>query len=100
MDYKGYIEVQFDDDRLAHFYNNKEVYAELFNLKENQFFLVCDKTGEVVDRYCFQNGELRQVMFHKLGGTYTGAVLRSRNNIYPQPHQFCRIQEKTNFPSS
>ena len=92
MDYKGYIEVQFDDDRLAHFYNNKEVYAELFNLKENQFFLVCDKTGEVVDRYCFQNGELRQVMFHKLGGTYTGAI-KPRN-----PQQVClfdMLKDKT-----
>ena len=92
MDYKGYIEVQFDDDRLAHFYNNREVYAELFNLKENQFFLVCDKTGEVVDRYCFQNGELRQVMFHKLGGTYTGAI-KPRN-----PQQVClfdMLKDKT-----
>ena len=92
MDYKGYIEVQFDDDQLAHFYNNKEVYAELFNLKENQFFLVRDKTGEVVDRYCFQNGELRQVMFHKLGGTYTGAI-KPRN-----PQQVClfdMLKDKT-----
>ena len=92
MDYKGYIEIQFDDDRLAHFYNNKEVYAELFNLKENQFFLVCDKTGEVVDKYCFQNGELRQVMFHKLGGTYTGAI-KPRN-----PQQVClfdMLKDKT-----
>ena len=83
MDYKGYIDVQFDDDRLAHFYNNRDVYAELFDLKENQYFLVCDKTGEVVDKYCFQNGEMRQVQYHKLGGTFTGAI-KPRN-----PQQVC-----------
>ena len=92
MDYKGYVEVQFDNDRLAHFYNNKDVYIELFNLKENQYFLVCDSSGEVVDKYCYQNGELRQVMFHKLGGTYTGAI-KPRN-----PQQVClfdMLKDKT-----
>ena len=92
MDYKGYVEVQFDNDRLAHFYNNKDVYAELFDLKENQYFLVCDSSGEVVDKYCYQNGELRQVMFHKLGGTYTGAI-KPRN-----PQQVClfdMLKDKT-----
>ena len=92
MNYKGYIEVQFDDDRLAHFYNNKDVYTELFDLKENQYFLVCDKTGEVVDKYCFQNGEMRQVQYHKLGGTFTGAI-KPRN-----PQQVClfdMLKDKT-----
>lgn len=92
MDYKGYVEVQFDNDRLAHFYNNKDVYVELFDLKENQYFLVCDSSGEVVDKYCYQNGELRQVMFHKLGGTYTGAI-KPRN-----PQQVClfdMLKDKT-----
>lgn len=92
MDYKGYIEVQFDNDRLAHFYNNKDVYAELFDLKENQYFLVCDSSGEVVDKYCLQNGELRQVLFCKLGGTYTGAI-KPRN-----PQQVClfdMLKDKT-----
>lgn len=92
MDYKGYVEVQFDDEKLASFYNNKELYAELYELKENQYFLVKDSTDEVVDKYCYQNGELRQVMFHKLGGTYTGAI-KPRN-----PQQAClfdMLKDKT-----
>ena len=92
MDYKGYIEVQFDDEKLASFYNNKELYAELYMLKENQYFLVKDATGEVVDKYCYQNGELRQVPFHKLGGVFTGAI-KPRN-----PQQAClfdMLKDKT-----
>lgn len=92
MDYKGYIDVQFDDEHLARFYNNKELYAELFELKENEYFLVCDKTGEVVDKYCFQNGEMRQVQYHKLGGNFTGAI-KPRN-----PQQAClfdMLKDKT-----
>lgn len=92
MDYKGYAEVQLSDEKLASFYSNKEVYAELFNLKENQFLLIKDSTDEVIDRYCYQNGELRQVMFHKLGGTYTGTI-KPRN-----PQQIClfdMLKDKT-----
>ena len=92
MDYKGYIELELDDEKLASFYNNKELYAELYNLKENQYLLVKDSTGEVVDKYCYQDGQLRQVMFHKLGGTFTGAI-KPRN-----PQQIClfdMLKDKT-----
>ena len=92
MVYKGYLEVQLDNEKLAHFYNNKEVYAELYGLRENEYLLIKDSTEEVVDKYCYQNGELRQVMFCKLGGTYTGAI-KPRN-----PQQVClfdMLKDKT-----
>ena len=92
MNYKGYVELLFNDSQLAYFYNNKKSYEQECGLKENQYLLIKDKTGEVVDKYCFQNGELRQVMFHKLGGTFTGAI-KPRN-----PQQIClfdMLKDKT-----
>ena len=92
MNYKGYIELLFNDNQLAYFYSNKKSYEQECGLKENQYLLIKDKTGEVVDKYCFQNGELRQVMFHKLGGTFTGAI-KPRN-----PQQIClfdMLKDKT-----
>ena len=92
MDYKGYIEIKLDDDKLASFYNNKELYAELYDLKENQYLLVKDSTDEVVDKYCYQNEQLRPVMYTKLGGTFTGAI-KPRN-----PQQVClfdMLKDKT-----
>ena len=92
MDYKGYIELTFNDDQLSFFYNNKEMYEQDCNLKENQYLLIKDHTGEVIDKYCYQNGELRQVPFHKLGGTFTGAI-KPRN-----PQQAClfdMLKDKT-----
>ena len=92
MDCKGYVEVQLNDEKMAAFYSNKDVYAELFNLKENQYLLIKDSTDEVVDKYCYQNGELRQVVFQKLGGTFTGAI-KPRN-----PQQAClfdMLKDKT-----
>lgn len=92
MDYNGCLEIQLDNEKLASFYNNKEVYVELFDLKENQYLLIKDSTGEVVDKYCYQNSELRPVMFCKLGGAFTG-VIKPRN-----PEQYClfdMLKDKT-----
>ena len=92
MEKYGCIEIELSEEKLAAFYNNKELYAELFNLKENQYLLIKDSTGEVVDRYCYQNGELRQVMFVKLGGAFTGTI-KPRN-----PEQVClfdMLKDKT-----
>lgn len=92
MTEKGYLEIQLDDAKLASFYSNKEVYAELFNLVENQYLLIKDSTGEVVDKYCYQDEQLRQVPFIKLGGTFTGAI-KPRN-----PQQIClfdMLKDKT-----
>lgn len=90
MDYKGYKEIELNNDQLADFYTNRAVYAE--GLLENQYLLIKDLTGEVVDKYCLQNGGLRQVLFCKLGGTYTGAI-KPRN-----PQQVClfdMLKDKT-----
>ena len=83
MDYKGYVEVTLEDDKLASFYNNKELCAELYMLKENQYFLIKDSSGEIVDRYCYQDGKMRQVFFRALGGSFTGKI-KPRN-----PQQVC-----------
>ena len=90
MDYKGYIEVEMNDDCLAQFYSNKDLWAG--DLYENQYLLIKDSTGEIVDKYCHQNGELRQVLFCKLGGSFTGAI-KPRN-----PQQAClfdMLKDKT-----
>ena len=90
MDYKGYIEVEMNDNCLAQFYSNKDLWAG--DLYENQYLLIKDSTGEIVDKYCRQNGELRQVLFCKLGGSFTGAI-KPRN-----PQQAClfdMLKDKT-----
>jgi len=36
--------------------------------------LIKDSAGEVVDKYCYQNGELRPVVFLKLGSSFSGTI--------------------------
>lgn len=90
MDYKGYIELDLTEEGLTDFYSNRAKYIDL--VRENQYLLIKDSTGEVVDKYCRQNGELRQVLFCKLGGSFTGAI-KPRN-----PQQAClfdMLKDKT-----
>ena len=90
MDYKGYVELQLTDEGLADFYNNRARYTSV--LYENQYLLIKDSTGEIVDKYCRQGDNLRQVLFCKLGGSFTGAI-KPRN-----PQQAClfdMLKDKT-----
>lgn len=90
MDYKGYIEVEMNDDCLAQFYSNPNLWAG--DLYENQYLLIKDTSGEIIDKYCRKDGELRKVMYCKLGGTFTGAI-KPRN-----PQQVClfdMLKDKT-----
>ena len=90
MDYKGYIELDLTEEGLADFYSGRAKYVDL--LKENQYLLIKDSAGEVVDKYCRQNDELRQVFYCKLGGSFTGAI-KPRN-----PQQAClfdMLKDKT-----
>lgn len=92
MDYKGYKILNLYDCQMADFYGENQ-YIWTKDLKENQYVLIqAAETGEIVDKYCFQDGKLRQVMFQKLGGTYTGAI-KPRN-----PQQIClfdMLKDKT-----
>lgn len=90
MDYKGYVELKLTEEGLADFYSNRAKYTSV--LYENQYLLIKDSTGEIVDKYCRQGDDLRQVMYHKLGGTFTGAI-KPRN-----PQQVClfdMLKDKT-----
>ena len=90
MDYKGYTELDLTEEGLADFYSNRAQYVDL--VRENQYLLIKDSTGEIIDKYCRQNGELRQVLFCKLGGSFTGAI-KPRN-----PQQAClfdMLKDKT-----
>ena len=72
MDYKGYIELDLTEEGLTDFYSNRAKYVEL--LKENQYLLIKDFTGEVVDKYCRQNDDLRQVKNYIIQNAYCGKI--------------------------
>ena len=51
--YTGYKEFVYSDDSMAEFYTHPEQLAPQFI--ENEYLLISDLDGKVVDKYCFQN---------------------------------------------
>ena len=74
MDYKGYMEIQFDEESLAEFYENKDAWAEKNRLKENQYLLIKDASNQIVDKYCYQNKSLRQVKYTTIQNMNCGKI--------------------------
>lgn len=72
MDYKGYIELDLTEEGLADFYSNRDKYVDL--VRENQYLLIKDFTGEIIDKYCRQNDELRQVKYNVIQNAYCGKI--------------------------
>ena len=74
MDYKGYKILNLYDFQMADFYGENQ-YIWTKDLKENQYVLIkAAETGEIVDKYCFQNGELRQVKYNTIQNAYCGKI--------------------------
>lgn len=58
-DYSGYIVVPEDDCRLANLYSEKTI--NWFDLLENQYLVIVDSSGVVVDRMKWQDGKYRPI---------------------------------------
>lgn len=74
--YKGYIDVNADDPRLADFYADKS--KNHFGLIENQYLVIRNKEGEPVDRYKWQDGKCKPIYRKPLESTTLGRV-RTKN---------------------
>ena len=49
--YTGYKEFVYSDDDMSNFYTDPSLLASQF--KENEYLLISDIDGKVVDKYCF-----------------------------------------------
>ena len=74
MEYTGYLNVNLSDEDLAAFYEGKDVVAAL----QNQYLILRDKKGAVIDRYCYQGDKWRKVVSSSIT-TQHNKPLRPRN---------------------
>ena len=71
LDEKGYKEITLSDEELGQFYIEMRPPIEIF---ENQYLVIKDKNGIVIDKYKFQNNELKKVNFQIINSTYMGKI--------------------------
>ena len=68
---KGYKTVQLNDEELSRFYSEG---GQAFNLIENQYLVIEDKNGIIIDKFKFQDGELKKVKYLTINSTFMGKI--------------------------
>ena len=68
---KGYKVVQLDDEELSRFYVEGGQAIEMI---ENQYLVIEDKSGKVIDKFKFQGGELKNIKYLSINSTFMGKI--------------------------
>ena len=74
-DYTGYKEITMDDLTLANFYSKVLQHNEnLYDLKENEYLIIRDKTNKIVDKYRWASNGYIKIQYISLDSTYFGTI--------------------------
>ena len=78
--YDGYIEVIMDDDEMAEFYSNPT--DNKYGLYINQYLLVCNTNGEIVDKLCWTGEDYRHLTYNNFKSNHFGNVKPMKDDVY------------------
>ena len=70
--YTGYTEIQLTDMELCDFYSGNSPLQDTLN--ENEYLVIKDVNDKVIDKYCFQGGELRKVKYPIIENKWCGKI--------------------------
>lgn len=71
MEYTGYDRIWMSDEMMAQFY---EGARPNFDLKENEYLILYDKTNTPIDKYVLQDGELKHVDYKLIDSSLMGKI--------------------------
>lgn len=67
----GYKIVKLNDEDISNFYIDKKLPVALF---ENQYLILENLHGEIIDKFKFQENELKKINFQVINSTYIGKI--------------------------
>lgn len=70
--YTGYKIVQPDDFNLSMFYSAPDI--NIFDCKQNEYLMIADTTGEIVDQYKWTGTEYTRLKFKDIDNAYSGKI--------------------------
>lgn len=88
--YTGYTEIELSDEQQNEIYSTHKLSGYIFH--ENEYILTVNEYGEVLDKFCYQDGRLRPVRFSVFNNAYTGKL--KPRNIH-QELAFDMLKDKT-----
>ena len=79
-DYCGYKEIVMHDKAMERFYSS---YSEnLYNLNINEYLIIKNMEGEIVDRLCWTGKEYRHINFANFNSKWFGEVKPIKGDVY------------------
>lgn len=88
--YTGYTEINLSDEQYNTICSEHKLPGYVFC--ENEYVIAVNEYGEIIDKFCFQEGELRPVKFITFDNMYTGKL--KPRNIH-QELAFDMLKDKT-----
>lgn len=82
-DYKGYIDIYFDEEEMADFYSHQEKFGQSLKLKINQYLNIYEaKSRNRVDTLCWQGNNFRPLKYKSFNSKQLGEIKPYKNDIY------------------
>lgn len=78
--YDGYKEVVMDDDEMSEFYSNPT--TNIYELYINEYIIVKDKEGNVVDKLCWTGEGYRHLTYNSFKSDHFGTVKPMKDDVY------------------
>ena len=79
-EYCGYKLIQMNDDEMAYFYSNPT--ENIYDLFVNEYLLVQDENGEIVDKLCWTGEGYRHLSYDGFKSNFFGNVKPIKNDVY------------------
>ena len=79
-DYCGYISVNMSNDELADFYSHPN--ENTLNLQINQYVIIHNDAGEIVDKLCWTGEGYRNLSYQNLNSKWFGEVKPLKGDVY------------------
>ena len=79
-DYKGYIDVTFDDNQMCEFYSN-QCYNTL-NAKIGEYIIIRDKDNLIVDKLVWTGDGYRQLKYAPFTSKWFGTIKPAKDDVY------------------
>ena len=78
--YTGYADVTLNDKQMEDFYSN--LNNNMFNLYTNQYLIVRDKDGQIVDKLCWTGEGYRPIGYYNFNSEQFGDIKPMRGDVY------------------
>mgnify|MGYP000134230197 FL=1 len=79
-DYLGYKDITMSNDDMTYFYSNPE--ENIYNLLQNEYLIVRNNEGEIVDRLCWTGENYRHLDYATFSSKWFGNVKPMANDVY------------------